>query len=97
MPSRLIESTPASRIIKAVLFHRSLPTVNDWPNPVILSDEEICSYLTLDDMDVLGPLMLGDSDAWSLFEPERFAYMDELQENVEKVRMSLRGRRSLTK
>ncbi len=37
------ESTPASRIIKAVLFHQSLPTVNDWPNPTILSDEEIRS------------------------------------------------------
>ena len=80
------ESTPASRIIKAVMFHQSLPTVNDWPNPVILSDEEIRSYLILDDMDVLGPLMLGDSDAWNLFEPERSPYMDELRGNVEKVR-----------
>ncbi len=43
-------------------------------------------YLTLDDMDVLGPLMLGDSDAWSLFEPERLAYMEEARGNIAKVR-----------
>jgi len=78
--------TPASRIIKAVMFHQALPTLDDWPNPVILSEVEIRTYLTLPDMDVLGPLMLGDSDAWNVCEPMRNDYMKELRGNIEKVR-----------
>ena len=79
-------NTPASRIIKAVMFHQSLPTLDEWPNPVILSDDQMRASLTLADMDVLGPLMLGDSDAWNVFEPTRNAYMDEIRMNIEKVR-----------
>jgi predicted metal-dependent HD superfamily phosphohydrolase len=78
--------TPASRIIKAVLFHQSLPTLEDWPNPVILSDDQIRMALCLDDMEVLGPLMLGDSDAWNVCEPMRDVYMAELRGNIAKVR-----------
>jgi hypothetical protein len=78
--------TPASRILKAVMFHQSLPTLGEWPNPVILSDDEMRAYLTWEDMDVLGPLMLGDSDAWNVCESKRDAYMEELRGNIEKVR-----------
>jgi len=82
--------TPATRIVKAVMFHQSLSTLDDWPNPVILSDDEIRTYLTLEDIDVLGPLMLGDSDAWNVCEPTRDRYMGELRGNIEKVRKVLK-------
>ena len=78
--------TPAGRIIKAAMFHQSMPTVDDWPNPVILNDDEIRASLTLADMNVLGPLMLGDSDAWNVCEPMRDEYMEELRGNIKKVR-----------
>ena len=78
--------TPASRIIKAVMFHQSLPTLNDWPNPVILTEAQIRASLTLEDMEVLGTLMLGDSDAWNVCDPKREAYMSELREKIEKVK-----------
>jgi hypothetical protein len=78
--------TPAERIIKAVMFHQAMPTVGDWPNPVILNNDEIRASLTQSDMDVLGPLMLGDSDAWNVCEPMRDDYMDELRWNIAKVR-----------
>jgi len=79
-------NTPASRIIKAVMFHQSLPTVDDWPNPVILSDDQVRASLTLSDMDVLGSLLLGDSDAWNVCEPMRDAYREEIRGNIEKVK-----------
>jgi len=78
--------TPASRILKAVMFHQSLPTLDDWPNPVILSEDEIRTYLTLSDLEVLGPLMLGDSDAWNVCEPMRDDYMRELRGHIAKVK-----------
>ena len=78
--------TPASRILKAIMFHQSLPTLDDWPNPVILTDDQIRATLTLSDMDVLGPLMLGDSDSWNVCEPTRDAYMEEIRGNIEKVK-----------
>jgi len=81
--------SPAGRIIKAVMFHQSLPTLEDWPNPVILSDDQIRIALTFNDIDVLGPLMLGDSDAWNVCEPMREDYMTELRGNIEKVRKIL--------
>jgi hypothetical protein len=68
------------------MFHQSLPTVEDWPNPVILSDDQIRDSLTLKDMNVLGPLMLGDSDAWNVCEPTREEYMKELRGNIAKVK-----------
>ena len=79
-------NTPAERIIKAVMFHQSLPTLDDWPNPVILSDDQIRATLTITNIDVLGPLMLGDSDAWNVCWPMRDDYMAELRRNIAKVR-----------
>ena len=67
------------------MFHRSLPRLYDWPNPVVLTDDEIRTNLPLADMDVLGSLMLGDSDAWNVCKPA-VAYMEELPGNIAKVR-----------
>jgi hypothetical protein len=85
------KETSASRILKAVLFHQSLPTVKDWPNPVLLSDEELRASLTLEDMNVLAPLLIADSDSWNIFDEPRFAYLDELRENITETRKRLDG------
>jgi hypothetical protein len=83
------DETPASRILKAILFHQSLPTLVDWTNPVLLNDDELRAALTLRDMDVLGPLLIADSDAWNLFDQPRFAYLDELRKNITQTRKQL--------
>ena len=36
--------------------------------------------------------MVGDSDDWSLFEPERAAYMEEFRGNVGKIRNVIASR-----
>ena len=76
------EETSASRILKAILFHQSLPTLKDWPNPVLLNDEELRASLTPEDMNVLAPLLIADSDSWNIFDDVRFAYLDELRANI---------------
>jgi len=83
--------TSASRILKAILFHQSLPTIKDWTNPVLLDDAELRDALTLSDMDVLGPLLIADSDAWNLFDEPRLAYLNELRENIAATRQKLTG------
>jgi len=89
-------ATSASRILKAILFHQSLPTLRAWPNPVLLTDAELCAYLIPDDLEVLLPLLIADSDSWNLFDEPRFAYLDELRANVAETRQRLnRGKADL--
>jgi hypothetical protein len=86
------QNTSGSRILKAVLFHQSLPTINDWMNPVLLDDEELCRSLSISDMEILGPLLIADSDAWDIFHEQRFAYLDELRANVTETRRRIWGK-----
>jgi hypothetical protein len=79
------EGTPASRVLKAVLLHQSLPTLKDWTNAVLLNDRELSYSITPDDMQVLGPLMIADSDSWNIFDESRMDYLEELRENNEKT------------
>jgi hypothetical protein len=69
----------ATRVLKAVLFHQSLPTLKDWSNAVLLTDEELSYSLTLKDMKVLGALMVADSDSWNIFSELRTPYLYELR------------------
>lgn len=71
--------TSATRILKAVLLHQSLPTLKDWSSAVLLTDRELSFSLTLKDMDVLGALMIADSDSWNIFAEPRIAYLAELR------------------
>jgi hypothetical protein len=88
--------TSASRILKAVMFHQSLPTLKAWPNPVMLSDAELCAYLTSTDLQVLLPLLIADSDSWNLFDEPRFEYLDELRaSNVATRRRLSQGKAAL--
>src|SRR5690606_20946126 len=79
------DDTSATRILKAVLFHQSLPTVEEWTNAVLLTDQELAFALTLNDMKVLGPLLIADSDSWNMFNSKRMSYLRELRMNIEKT------------
>ena len=78
--------TSAARVLKAVLLHQSLPTLKDWSNAVLLTDEELSYSLTLKDMDVLGPILIADSDSWNIFDKPRMSYLAELRANNAETR-----------
>lgn len=81
----------AARILKAVLFHQSLPALKDWSNAVLLTDEELSYSLTLKDMKVLGPLMVADSDSWNIFTELRTPYLYELRASNAKTRRRIQN------
>lgn len=62
-------NTPATLILKTILFHLSVPT-NDWPPPNPLTREEIIRYLDRELLPLLKVMNLGDTDGWALFDPE---------------------------
>jgi hypothetical protein len=80
------KNSSATRVLKAVLFHQSLPTVKQWSNAVLLTDEELSYTLTLSDMQVLGTLMIADSDSWNIFSEVRTSYLNELRANNAETR-----------
>ena len=79
----------ATRILKAVLLHQSLPTLQDWSNAVLLTDQELSYSITLQDMKVLGPLMVADSDSWNIFSELRVPYLYELRASNAETRRRL--------
>ncbi len=83
------QGSAATRVLKAVLFHQSLPTLKEWSNPVLLTDEELSYALTIDDMKVLGPLMVADSDSWNIFAEVRTAYLYELRASNAETRQRI--------
>lgn len=64
------ENTPASLIIKVVLLHISIDADPFYPNPAPLSGREIKRFITPEIFKHLKIMILGDTDGWSLFEPE---------------------------
>ena len=76
----------ATRILKAVLLHQSLPTLQDWSNAVLLTDQELFYSVTLLDMKVLGPLLVADSDSWSIFSELRIPYLYEMRASNAETR-----------
>jgi hypothetical protein len=85
------KDSSAARVLKAVLFHQSLPTVNEWSNAVLLTDEELSYALTLNDMKVLGALMVADSDSWNIFAEVRTSLLFELRANNAKTRSRIQN------
>lgn len=80
------KDSSATRILKAVLLHQSLPTVKEWSNAVLLTDEELSYALTLNDMKVLGALMVADSDSWNIFAEVRTSFLYELRASNAETR-----------
>jgi hypothetical protein len=85
------DSSPATRVLKAVLLHQSLPTLRDWSNAVLLTDEELAYALTLNDMKVLGPLLVADSDSWNIFDEPRISYLYELRASNAETRQRIQN------
>lgn len=83
--------TSAARVLKTVLLHQSLPTLKDWSNAVLLTDEELSYSLTLKDMDVLGTIIIADSDSWNIFDEPRQAYLAELRASNAETRRRIQG------
>ena len=63
-------ASPAALIVEAVLLHHSLTVVPEWPNPASLTATEVPRCIRPALLPVLECVMLVDSDAWQLFEPE---------------------------
>jgi len=62
-------NTPATLIIKTILFHLSVD-MNDWPPPNPLTQEEVIRYFDRELLPLLQVMNLGDTDGWALFDPE---------------------------
>jgi hypothetical protein len=60
----------AALIVQGILLHQSLNVVPEWPNPGSLTDAEIRHCIRPELLPLLEAMMLVDSDAWQLFEPE---------------------------
>jgi hypothetical protein len=64
------ENSAAALVVQAILLHQSLNVVPEWPNPGSLTDSEIPHCIRPALLPLLEAMMLVDSDAWQLFEPE---------------------------
>ena len=62
-------------VVKTILLHFSIDTCSDWPQVAPLSDAEISRYIDLEFLPYLEIMMLVDSDAWALFDPDDKAKM----------------------
>lgn len=81
----------AARVLKAVLLHQSLPTLKEWNNVVLLTDEELSYSLSLKDMNILGALMVADSDSWNIFAEGRTSYLYELRASNTETRRRIQN------
>ena len=63
-------NTPATLIIKTILFHLSVDT-QPWPPATPLTDTEVRRYLDSDLAVLLRVMNLGDSEGWNMFETSR--------------------------
>jgi hypothetical protein len=63
----------AGLIVQAAMLHQSLNVVPEWPNPGSLTEAQVPACIRPDLVPLLEGLMLADSDAWQLFEPDRKA------------------------
>ena len=67
----------AALIVQAALLHQSLNVVPEWPNPGSLTEAQVPACIRPDLVPLLEGLMLADSDAWQLFEPDKKAKFRE--------------------
>ncbi|MBK7903484.1 MAG: hypothetical protein IPJ97_11515 [Proteobacteria bacterium] len=67
----------ATLIVQAALLHQSLNVVPEWPNPGSLTEAQVPACIRPELIPLLEGLMLADSDAWQLFEPDKKAKFRE--------------------
>jgi hypothetical protein len=63
------QNTPATLIIKTILFHLSV-NMDLWPPPNPLTNDEVKRYFNEELSTLLLLMNLGDNDGWALFNPE---------------------------
>ena len=63
-------NTAPALIVKAILFHLSINTIQDWPQAAPLSALETRRYIGAELLPYIRLIMLIDSDAWELFNEE---------------------------
>lgn len=62
--------TPASAIIKGVLFHLSISIDPNYPTPAPVTDEQFVRYIGPLAFQLCKAMMLVDNDGWTLFDPD---------------------------
>jgi len=68
-------------ILKSILFHWSITTIKEWPCATPLTADEVSAYLDDELLQVLGPLIMADSDSWNLFDHEtKERYQTEIRD-----------------
>jgi hypothetical protein len=78
--------SPASLILKSILFHLSIDVVADWPQPAALDDLSIRKYFNARLFPYMKVMMLVDSEAWSLFDSDtKIKYRQETLAVFERI------------
>jgi hypothetical protein len=62
------KNTPATLILKTILFHLSV-NMDLWPPPNPLTNDEVKRYFNSEFADLLLIMNMGDNDGWALFDP----------------------------
>jgi hypothetical protein len=83
--------TPATLIVKTVLFHMSINALQAWPQAAPLTQAEVRQYVGAELLPLLKLMMLADNDGWVLFEQptqaqyrrETLKVFDELAQLIE--------------
>ena len=79
------QNTPATLIIKTILFHLSV-NMDLWPPPNPLTEAEVKRYFNKELSTLLQLMNLGDNDGWALFDPEvRENQRDDIMDKFEKI------------
>lgn len=77
-------------ILKAILFHWSFTTIKEWPCASPITPAEVQAYLDDELLQVLGVLILADSDSWNLFDYEtKERYREEIAEALTEISTTL--------
>ncbi len=61
----------ANLIVKVILLHHSINTLQDWPQVNPLTDNEILLIFNAELLQLMRLMFLADSDGWELFHAER--------------------------
>ncbi|HJN51811.1 MAG: hypothetical protein QGI68_18805 [Pseudomonadales bacterium] len=90
LDAMLAQDSASSRIVKIILFHHSITTVTDWPQPNPLSDTEILQYFDSELLHLMRIMLLADSDGWELFHASTcHAYRLETRGVFDRLRQAI--------
>ena len=83
------QHTPATLIIKTILFHLSV-NMDTWPPPNPLTNDEVKRYFNSELAALLLIMNLGDNDGWTFFDYEAREYQRaDILDKFEKIKKLL--------